>query len=136
MAQIQGWVWCETTTVANRKTTKKKGKKAAVMQSRVSQIENRTKEAHTEIGNLKRENRKLRKTLRSKSPHPSRRRKEASDDEEEEEEEESEGGSDESGESDETAEPMSSEEEREQRRGSRSKSKERGRKASCWLALA
>ena len=82
----------ETTAVANRKTIKKKEKKAAGIQPRVSQIENRMKEAHTEVGNRKRENRKLRKTPRSKSPHPSRRRKEASDDEEEEEKEGSEGG--------------------------------------------
>ena len=77
------------------------------------------------MGELKRENCKPRKAVRSKAPHPSRCRKEASDDEEEEEEE-SEGGSDDSAESDET-EPMSPEDERPPRR---SKSKERGRTAS------
>ena len=49
------------------------------------------KETYEEMNNLKKENRKLRKTLRSKSPRPSRCRKEASDNEEEEEED-SEGG--------------------------------------------
>ena len=61
----------------------------------------------SQMDKLTRENRKLRKTLRSKSPHPSRRRKQASDSEEEEEDD-SEGGSDDSDESDDT-EPMSSE---------------------------
>ena len=32
------------------------------MQSRVSKIENRMKEAHEDMGNLKKENRKLRRT--------------------------------------------------------------------------
>ena len=83
------------------------------------------KETDSQMDKLTRENRKLRKTLRSKSPHPSRRRKEASDSEEEEEDD-SEGESDDSDESDDT-EPMSSEEERPP---PRSKSKERGRSAS------
>ena len=58
------------------------------------------KQADNQMDELKQENRKLRKTLRLKSPHPSRRRKEASDDEEEEVEENSEGRSDDSDESD------------------------------------
>ena len=119
----------ETTGVANRNTTKQKEKKTAGMQSRVDKTENRMKEADSQMGKLERENRKLRKTPRSKSPHPSRRRKEASDDEEEEEEE-PEGESDNFDESDDT-EPMSSEEERPPRR---SKSKEGGRTASRRMA--
>ena len=91
-------------------------------------MEHRQKEADGEMYKPTRKNRKLRKTIRSKSPHPSRRRKEASDSEEEEEED-SEGESPDSEESEDT-EPMSSEEEEEEeppRR--RSKSKERGRSA-------
>ena len=64
-------------------------------------MENRMREADSQMSKPERENRKLRKTLRSKSPHPSRRRKEASDDEEEEEEE-PEGESDNFDESDDT----------------------------------
>ena len=84
----------KSTGDVNRKTTKKekKKKKAAGMQSRVDKMEHQMKETDSQMGKLVRENRKLRKTLRSKSPHPSRRRKEASGDEGEEEEE-SEGGS-------------------------------------------
>ena len=116
----------ESTGVANRKTTKKekKEKKTTEMQSRADQMENRLKETDSQMDKLTRENRKLRKTLRSKSPHPSRHRKQASDSEEEEEDG-SEGESDDSDESDDTG-PMSSEEERPPRR---SKSKERGRTA-------
>ena len=118
------------TPVANRKASKKrKNSSASGMQSRVGRIENRMKEAHAEMDNLKKENRKLRKTLRSKSPHPPRRRKEASD-YEEDEEEESEGGSDDSAEIDETEPMSSSEEERGQRCGACSKSRERARTAS------
>ena len=97
----------ETSGVANRKTTKKKGtkeKKTAGMQSRVDKMENRLKETDSQMYKLTRENRKLRKTLHSKSPHPSRRRKQPSDSEEEEEED-SEGGPEDSKESEET-EPM------------------------------
>ena len=86
------------------------------------------KETDSQMYKLTRGNRKLRKTLRSKSPHPSRRRKQASDSEGEEEEEDgSEGGSDESEERDDT-EPMSSEGERPPPR--RFKSNERRRSAS------
>jgi hypothetical protein len=90
-------------------------------------MENQMNKTFEEMSKLTRENRKLRKTLRSKSPHPSRRRKQASDSEEEEEDD-SEGESDDSRESEET-EPMSSEEE-EDASPRRSKSKERGRSAS------
>ena len=82
-----------------------------------------------EMSKLTRENRKLRKTLRSRSATPSRRRKEASDSEGEEEEE-SEGESEDSGEESEETEPMSSEEEEDSKPRSRSKSRERGRSAS------
>jgi hypothetical protein len=79
------------------------------------------------MAKLTRQNRKLRSTLRSKSPHPSRRRKQASgsegEEESEEEEEESEEESEESGNESESTEPMSSEEEGSSRRS-------RGRSAS------
>ena len=58
------------TTTANRKTSKKEKKgqsEAAGMQSRASKMENRMKEAHEEMIDLKKQNQKLRKTLRSKS---------------------------------------------------------------------
>ena len=124
----------EPTGTADRKTTKQKGKKEkksaelpAAMQSRFDKMEHRQKEADSQMYKLTRENRKLRKTLRSKSPHPSRRRKQASDSEEEEEDE-SERESSDSEESEDT-EPMSSEEE-EEAPPRRSKSRERGRSAS------
>ena len=78
------------------------------MQSRVGKMENQMNQTFEEMSKLTRENRKLRKTLRSRSATPSRRRKEASDSEEEEEEE-SEGESEDSGEESEETEPMSSE---------------------------
>ena len=80
----------EPTGASNRKTTKQKEKKekgqgalSAGMQSRFDKMENRQKEADSQMYKLTRETRKLRKSLRSKSPHPSRRRKQASDSEEE-----------------------------------------------------
>ena len=97
------------------------------MQSRFDKMEHRQEETDSQMYKPTRENRKLRKTLRSKSPHPSRRRKQASDSEEEEEDD-SEGESSDSEESEDT-EPMSSEEE-EEAPPRRSKSKERGRSAS------
>ena len=123
----------EPTGASNRKTTKQKGKsdkQTAGMQSRVDKMENKMKETFDEMSKLTRENRKLRKSLRLKSPHPSRRRKQASDSEEEEEDD-SEGGSEDSEESEGT-EPMSSEEEEEAPPPPprRSKSKERGCSAS------
>jgi len=106
---------------SNRKTTKQKpDKQKAGLQSSVDKMQNQLKQTVEDMAKLTRQNRKLRSTLRSKSPHPSRRRKQASgsedEEESEEEEEESEEESEESANESESTEPMSSEEEGSSRR--------------------